>query len=76
MVDSSHLTVILSGRCELKKGGDICSYYQHYQLGRFRVGDTTDINTKVLCGEFLGVAALQTPMQKNHYMHEMGPFCK
>ena len=39
------------------------------------MGDTTETNTKVLSGEFfLGVVALQTPIQKNNYMHDMGPF--
>ena len=38
------------------------------------MGDTTETNTKVLSGEvFSGVVALQTPIQKNHYMREMGP---
>ena len=31
--------------------------------------------TKVLSRElFLGVVALKTPIQKNHYMRDMGPF--
>ena len=35
------------------------------------MGDTTEINTKLLSGEmFLGVVALQTPIQKNHYLHD------
>ena len=40
------------------------------------MGDTTDSNTKILSGKlFLGVVALQMPIQKNHYyMCEMGPF--
>ena len=39
------------------------------------MGDTTKTNTKVMSGELvLGVVALQTPIQKNHYMREMGPF--
>ena len=38
------------------------------------MGETTETNTNVLSGEaFLGVVALQTPIQKNLYMREMGP---
>ena len=39
------------------------------------MGDTSEANTKVLSGElFLGVVALPTPIQKNHYMRDMGSF--
>ena len=39
------------------------------------MGDTTETNTNVLSRELLvGVVALQTPIQKNHYMRDMGPF--
>ena len=34
--------------------------------------DTTEANTKVLSGElFFGVVALQMPIQKYHYMHDL-----
>ena len=37
--------------------------------------DTSETNTKVLSRElFLGVVALKMPIQKNHYMRNMGPF--
>ena len=39
------------------------------------MGDTSETNINVLSGElFLGVVALITPLQKNHCMHDMGPF--
>ena len=39
------------------------------------MGDTSETNTKVLSQElFLGVVALNMPIQKNHYVHDMGPF--
>ena len=39
------------------------------------MGDTSETNTKVLSRElFLGVVALKTPIQKNHYLRDMGPF--
>ena len=39
------------------------------------MGDTSETNINVLSGElFLGVVALIMPLQKNHYMHDMGPF--
>ena len=39
------------------------------------MGDTTETNKKVLSGElFLGAVALQTPIQKNHYMRDKVPF--
>ena len=42
---------------------------------RQKVGDTSETNTKVLSPELiLGVVALKTPIQKNHYMLDLGPF--
>ena len=39
------------------------------------MGDTSETNTKVLSQElFFGVVALKTPIQKNHYLRDMGPF--
>ena len=41
------------------------------------MGDTTEINAKVLSGElFLGVVAQHISIQKNYYMCEIGPFPK
>ena len=41
------------------------------------MGDTSETNTKVLSRElFLGVVALKTPIQKNHYLHDKVPFRK
>ena len=37
------------------------------------MGDTSETNTKVLSQEFFfGVVALKTPVQKNHYLRDMG----
>ena len=39
------------------------------------MGDTSETNTKVFSRElFLGEVALETPIQKNHFMRDMGPF--
>ena len=39
------------------------------------MGDTSETNMKVLSRELLqGVVALKTPIEKNHYMLDMGPF--
>ena len=41
------------------------------------MGDASETNIKVLFRElllFLGVVALKMPIQKNHYMRNMGPF--
>ena len=40
------------------------------------MGDASETNIKVLFRElfFLGVVALKMPIQKNHYMRDMGPF--
>ena len=39
------------------------------------MGDTSETNTKVLSRELaLGVIALKTPIQKNHYLRDKGPF--
>ena len=36
-----------------------------------------ETNTKVLSRElFLGVVALKTPIQKTHYLRDMGPFSR
>ena len=41
------------------------------------MGDTSETNTKVLSRElFLGVVALKTPIQKNHYLRDKVPFRK
>ena len=41
------------------------------------MGDTFESNTKVLSRElFLGVVALKTPIQKNHYLRDKDPFLR
>ena len=45
------------------------------ELAAVREVGGLETNTKVLSGElFLGVVALQTPIQKNHYMRKTVPF--
>ena len=39
------------------------------------MGDTSETNTKVLSRElFLGLVALKTPIQTNHYLRDKVPF--
>ena len=53
----------------------LCKIYEKELLCSCLLGDTSETNTKVLSRElFLGVVALKTPIQKNHYLHSMGPF--
>ena len=41
------------------------------------MGDTSETNTKVLSRELVSsVVALKTPIQKNHYLRDKGPFAR